>query len=109
MGFLRLFFASPREMRVRTPRDPNSPWPPGAMGNATCPFLAPRGSGRRQRAVADLNIVRKAGPTLWPWLIGLVVLGLLIWGISELVNTDRDNATMAEADADVSPVATAAV
>lgn len=59
--------------------------------------------------MADLNIVRKAGPTLWPWLIGLVVLGLLIWGISELVNTDRDNATMAEADADVSPVATGAV
>lgn len=56
--------------------------------------------------MADLNIVRKQGPTLWPWLIGLVVLGLLIWGIAELVNTDRDNQTMEEADADGS-VATA--
>lgn len=57
--------------------------------------------------MADMNLVRKQGPSLWPWLIGLVVLGLLIWAIAELVNTDRDNKTMAEADSAGGPVTTA--
>lgn len=48
--------------------------------------------------MADLNLERKRGPLLWPWLVGLVVLALLIWGIAELVNTDRDNQQMAQAD-----------
>ena len=57
--------------------------------------------------MADINIVRRPGPTLRPWLIGLVVLALLIWGIAELVNEDRDNATMAQADSEDGSVAPA--
>ncbi len=56
--------------------------------------------------MADFNWPERNQPTLLPWLIGLVVLGLLMWGIAELVNTDRDNETMAEADS-AGPAATA--
>jgi hypothetical protein len=48
--------------------------------------------------VAEIRIERRRGPSLWPWLAGLIVLALLIWAIAELVNTDRDNQTMVEAD-----------
>ncbi len=57
--------------------------------------------------MAEIRIERKRGPSLWPWLIGLVVLALLIWAIAELVNTDRDNKTMAAADSTNTPVANA--
>ncbi len=58
--------------------------------------------------MAEIRIERKPGPSLWPWVIGLVVLALLIWAIAELVNTDRDNKTMAAADEANAPVANAA-
>ncbi len=58
--------------------------------------------------MAEIRIERRRGPGLWPWLIGLVVLALLIWAIAELVNTDRDNKTMAAADSANAPEANAA-
>ncbi len=58
--------------------------------------------------MAEIRIERKRGPSPWPWLIGLVVLALLIWAIAELVNTDRDNETMAAADEANAPAANAA-
>ncbi len=58
--------------------------------------------------MAEIRIERRRGPSLWPWLIGLVVLALLIWGIAELVNTDRDNQTMAAEDTAGAAGATAA-
>jgi hypothetical protein len=33
--------------------------------------------------VADINVERK-GPSIWPWVIGLVVLALLIWALVEM-------------------------
>ncbi len=57
--------------------------------------------------MADIRIERRRGPGLWPWLVGLIVLVLLIWAIAELVNTDRDNKTMAADEASV-PEANAA-
>lgn len=53
--------------------------------------------------MAEIRIERKHGRSLWPWLIGLVVLALLMWAIAELVNTDRDNKTMAVADSTGAP------
>ena len=58
--------------------------------------------------MAEIRIERRRGTGLWPWLIGLVVLALLMWAIAELVNTDRDNKTMAAADSAGAPAANAA-
>lgn len=57
--------------------------------------------------MAEIRIERKHGRNLWPWLVGLVVLALLMWAIAELVNTDRDNKTMAVADSAGAPGANA--
>lgn len=59
--------------------------------------------------MAEIRIERRRGPSLWPWVIGLVVLALLVWAIAELVNTDRDNKTMAAADEANGPAAPGAV
>jgi len=40
--------------------------------------------------VADINVERKKAP-MWPFLVGAVVLGLLIWGLIALF--DRDEQT----------------
>lgn len=37
--------------------------------------------------MADLNVERK-GPSIWPWIIGLIVLALLIWALVELFEDD---------------------
>jgi hypothetical protein len=41
-------------------------------------------------SVADINVERR-GPAIWPFLVGAIVLGLLIWGLIRLF--DRDEAT----------------
>jgi hypothetical protein len=40
--------------------------------------------------VADINVERK-GPSIWPWIIGLIVLALLIWALTELFDDDADD------------------
>jgi hypothetical protein len=35
--------------------------------------------------MADINVERR-GPTIWAWIIGLVILALLIWAIAEIVD-----------------------
>lgn len=39
--------------------------------------------------MADINVERK-GPSIWPWIIGLLVLALLIWAIAEMVDTGEE-------------------
>jgi len=41
--------------------------------------------------VADINVERK-GPSIWPWIIGLIVLALLIWALVEMFGADREPA-----------------
>ena len=38
--------------------------------------------------MADLRIEKKESKSILPWLLGLLVLGLAIWGIAELVGED---------------------
>lgn len=38
--------------------------------------------------MADLEVERK-GPSIWPWIIGLIVLALLIWALVGLFEDDR--------------------
>lgn len=52
--------------------------------------------------MADIDVERK-GPSIWPWIIGLIVLALLIWLLVELFGGGRD------ADPLEQPVATAPV
>lgn len=35
--------------------------------------------------LADINVERR-GPTIWAWIIGLIILALLIWAIAEIVD-----------------------
>jgi hypothetical protein len=37
--------------------------------------------------VADINVERK-GPSIWPWIIGLIVLALLIWALTQVLGRD---------------------
>jgi hypothetical protein len=39
--------------------------------------------------MAEIDVERK-GPSIWPWIIGLVVLALLIWLLVELFDDDTD-------------------
>ncbi len=37
--------------------------------------------------MADINVERK-GPSIWPWIIGLIVLALVIWALAEMFGRD---------------------
>jgi hypothetical protein len=37
--------------------------------------------------LADINVERK-GPSIWPWIVGLIVLALLIWALVEMFGRD---------------------
>jgi hypothetical protein len=38
--------------------------------------------------VADINVERR-GPSIWPWIVGLIVLALLIWLLVEMFARDE--------------------
>lgn len=42
--------------------------------------------------MADINVERKrsGGPNFVPWLLGLLLLGLLIWGASRVLSGGGD-------------------
>lgn len=40
--------------------------------------------------MADIDVERK-GPSIWPWIIGLIVLALVIWALAELLGDDADD------------------
>jgi hypothetical protein len=54
--------------------------------------------------VADINVERK-GPSIWPWIIGLIVLALLIWALTQMFGR-QDTTTPVGAPADTFPVDT---
>lgn len=45
----------------------------------------------KEESVADINVERK-GPSIWPWIIGLIVLALLIWALVELFGGEDEAA-----------------
>jgi hypothetical protein len=47
--------------------------------------------------VADINVERK-GPSVWPWIVGLIVLALLIWALLEMFGRDTTTRTVVPAD-----------
>jgi hypothetical protein len=42
-----------------------------------------------EEEMADINIDRKRA-SVWPWILGLIVLALLIWALYELFDRDDD-------------------
>lgn len=52
--------------------------------------------------MADINVERK-GPSIWPWIIGLLVLALLIWALAELLGDDDDDLVETPVPAMVEP------
>jgi len=48
--------------------------------------------------VADINVERK-GPSIWPWIVGLIVLALIIWALTQMFRDDtRTTPVMTPAD-----------
>ena len=39
--------------------------------------------------MADLNVERR-GPSVWPWVIGLIVLALVAWLVVEMLGDDAE-------------------
>lgn len=39
--------------------------------------------------MADINVT-KGGPTIWPWVLGLLVLALMIWALAEVFGDDAE-------------------
>lgn len=54
--------------------------------------------------MADINVERKS-PSIWPWIVGLLVLALLIWAIAEMVQTEPETAPVAETEPMAPPAA----
>jgi hypothetical protein len=40
--------------------------------------------------VADIRVEPRRRPGIWPWIAGLVVLALLIWGLTQVLGGDDD-------------------
>lgn len=63
------------------------------FGNAFCSVPFRQTDHRRLSAawkgaeMADINVERR-GPTIWAWIIGLIILVLLIWAIAEIVDRE---------------------
>jgi hypothetical protein len=39
--------------------------------------------------MADIDIQKKEGPGIWPWILGIAVLALVVWGVMEMTGSDR--------------------
>jgi hypothetical protein len=53
--------------------------------------------------MADIDIQEKRGPGLWPWLIGLVALALVVWGVVQYMDNDEDLVATTTAEEQVTP------
>jgi hypothetical protein len=40
--------------------------------------------------MADIDIQKKTGPGIWPWIVGLLLLVLVIWGVAQFMGNDDD-------------------
>jgi hypothetical protein len=55
--------------------------------------------------VADINVERR-GPSIWPWIIGLIVLALIIWLLTQTFRGDDRRTTPATTTDTVMPADT---
>ena len=45
--------------------------------------------------MADINVERKQGPGIWPWIIGVIILALILWWLFARGRNDRAEPTPA--------------
>lgn len=57
--------------------------------------------------MADIDVERK-GPSIWPWIIGLLVLALIVWAVAEMLGPDEAEFAETERVETVEPVPPAA-
>ncbi|HEX2190892.1 MAG TPA: hypothetical protein VHG51_18435 [Longimicrobiaceae bacterium] len=55
--------------------------------------------------MADINVERKQR-SIWPWIVGLLVLALLIWLLASMFNDDDDGAVVEDPTTVEAPVTT---
>lgn len=46
--------------------------------------------------MADIRVEKRDNPSLWPWIIGILVLALVIWGVAEVLDSDAPEYTEVE-------------
>jgi hypothetical protein len=56
--------------------------------------------------VADINVERK-GPSIWPWIVGLIVLALIIWALTQMFRDDTRTTPVTPVDTPAATVDTA--
>jgi methyl-accepting chemotaxis protein len=56
--------------------------------------------------VADINVERKAGPPVWMWILGLLLLALIIWAIFSMMGRDDRQVVAPVTDTAVAPIGT---
>lgn len=56
--------------------------------------------------MADIDLERKQKSSIWPWVIGALVLILAVWGIMELVDDDEPDVATVEEVETTEPAAT---
>ena len=54
--------------------------------------------------MANIRIEKKSSPSILPWIIGLLVLGLLVWGVAEMFEEADEVAIYEDADYVEEPV-----
>ena len=47
--------------------------------------------------MAEINVERK-GPSVWPWVVGLLVIALLAWALIEMFGRDQRSGQPAATD-----------
>lgn len=40
--------------------------------------------------MAEIKVEKKRSPNILPWILGLVLLALVVWGLSRMGHRDRD-------------------
>jgi hypothetical protein len=48
------------------------------------------GNLREEAHVAEIRVERKERRSILPWILGLLLLALIIWGVSEMMGDDDD-------------------
>lgn len=58
--------------------------------------------------MAEIRVERKPRRNIWPWILGLLVAALLVWGLAETMDNDRDDEVNAARVSSLAPVTFAA-
>lgn len=53
--------------------------------------------------MADINVERGNGPSIWPWIIGLIVLALIIWALTQIFSRREPTTTVEPVGYGVAP------